>query len=424
MTDGQQGKPKRRVSNPIERAYGEKLLLPSFGVSVSRSDPITSSVPVGWGTADFSVDSGDAFSVSYLQENSGTSTANHEFVNLDAGYLRRILLYVLYEEEYERIKEHHSLRSSENRRASVPDQEAAHTSGSRAQVRLTDLRIAADIKPAHLRRELNSSRLPSSLSSESVARWKWETLRKPKELRELADLVENDRWYKEEQIRVKVISFTAAALLLLVDLDMPRLEEAAHDTVVKQVEGVHRVVQDLITKVDSSTNELAELLGARKGTSGGRPPNPDDKYYVALALYRMGRSPKEIAYRVGIRAPGARGKGEKGSKNWKGNLREFISRGIGVEKKLLPRAAEVFARRNEEQIKAKAIETYHDYLAAENWEHAGQYVGSVGIGDDLLGDGIPVDQRQTIYAAMVQLGSCVENDIEPVPGAASKVLLF
>jgi hypothetical protein len=71
MTDEQQDKPKRRILNPINRAYAEKRLLPSFGISVSRSDPLTEAIPAEWGTEDFSVDSGDAFSVSHLQEDLG-----------------------------------------------------------------------------------------------------------------------------------------------------------------------------------------------------------------------------------------------------------------------------------------------------------------------------------------------------------------
>jgi hypothetical protein len=261
MTDEQQDKPKRRILNPIDRAYAEKRLLPSFGISVSRSDPLTEAIPAEWGTEDFSVDSGDAFSVSHLQESSDASTTNQDFAHLDLGYLRRILLYVLYEEEYERIKEHHSLRNWRDLQ-DFSDQETARDSGSRAQVRPTDLRLAKDIRPADLKRELNSSGLPLPLTAESVIRWKWETLRRPKELKEPADLVRNDEWYKEEQVRIKVVSFTAAALLLLVDLDMRRLEESAHDTLVKHVEKVLGIVQDLTAKLESSTIELLGFLTA------------------------------------------------------------------------------------------------------------------------------------------------------------------
>ena len=76
-------KPRRLIANPTDRVYGEKLLLPSFGISVSQSAPSAVAIPTGWSNADFSVDSGDAFSVSYLRESSNISTTNQDFVPMD-----------------------------------------------------------------------------------------------------------------------------------------------------------------------------------------------------------------------------------------------------------------------------------------------------------------------------------------------------
>ena len=56
---------------PADAIYGEEVRLPSFGINVTRSDPSAMAVPAGWGTADLAVDSGDAFSISYLHHLKG-----------------------------------------------------------------------------------------------------------------------------------------------------------------------------------------------------------------------------------------------------------------------------------------------------------------------------------------------------------------
>jgi hypothetical protein len=104
-------KQRRRTLNPAEHVYSEKLLLPSFGICVSRSDPSTEAFLKEGRATDFLFDSGDAFSVSYLRESSNVSIADQNFADLDPGYLRRILLRILDEEEYERIEEHHTRRT-------------------------------------------------------------------------------------------------------------------------------------------------------------------------------------------------------------------------------------------------------------------------------------------------------------------------
>ena len=430
MTD----RSKRRPANPVDGAYAQKLLLPSFRTSVTRSDPSTVTIQVDQGMVDFSTDSGDAFSVSYLRESSDATIAEQNFAPSDHGYLKRILLYILYEEEYERIEEHHGRRNSieieaffgkypTHRESVLPGQEVDRASGSKAQVRLTDLRLAEDIKPVDLKRELRSTLRELLLppTTEGVIGWKWETLGRPKGLRKPDDLAKNDKWLEEEQARIKAVSFAAAALLLLVDLDARRLEEATHDDLLERVVNLAGALRHLINKLDDSVSEVLQLIAGRKSTLGGRPPKPDARYYVALVLYRMGRPAKEVAPRVGIRAPGKRGSKEPAPKNWQSNLRAFVRRGLEVEKRIFPEAAAVFARRDEKRVKAKAAEVYRHYLEQENWEKAGEYVGGVGIGDDLLNDSLQVDKDRQLYAAYAQLGACLDRAIDPVPNTTSAV---
>jgi hypothetical protein len=102
------------------------------------------------------------------------------------------------------------------------------------------------------------------------------------------------------------------------------------------------------------------------------------------------------------------------NKNWKNQLRAAIRRGVEVEKGKFPRAAALFAGSDDKRVRTKAVEAYYDYLDRAGWLEAGQYLVSVGIGDDLL-DGMPVDEEQEVNRALVQLGSCLENGIDPVP---------
>jgi hypothetical protein len=184
---------KRRPANPVDGACAQKLLLPSFRTSVTRSDPSTVTIPVDQGMVDFFLDSGDAFSVSYLRESSDATIADQNFAPADHGHLKRILLCILYAEEYERIEEHHGRRNSRefeaffgeastHRESVLPGQEVDRDSNSKAQVRLTDLRLVKDIKPIKLKRELRASLrdLPLPPTTEGVIGWKWETLKKPR----------------------------------------------------------------------------------------------------------------------------------------------------------------------------------------------------------------------------------------------------
>jgi len=62
----------RWTRSPLQEIYGVELLLPSFGISVTRSDPSSVTIPAGSSKVDlWALDSGDAFSVSYLDAKRG-----------------------------------------------------------------------------------------------------------------------------------------------------------------------------------------------------------------------------------------------------------------------------------------------------------------------------------------------------------------
>ena len=71
--------------NPDDQIYGSELLLPSFGIRVTRSDPRSEAYPTHLGPHDFSPDSGVAFSISYLYRKGEATTADREFIGLESG---------------------------------------------------------------------------------------------------------------------------------------------------------------------------------------------------------------------------------------------------------------------------------------------------------------------------------------------------
>ena len=415
----------RWTRTPLEEIYGVELHLPSFGIGVTPSNLSSGTIPAGGGILDLGrLDSGDAFSASYLLA-AGSTAPDQAYMRLDLGYLRRVLLRILDGEEYQEVVQHHTAQKRLELKSELPkgkwptlkDVRWVEDPDPRAQVRITDLRLAKDLNPVALRRELKMvlDDLQLPVTTDNVTRWKYETLMKHKTL-----LKKPHDWSaseaKEERIRVMAVSFAAAALLLSFDLDMRRLAQAKHADLAKLVETLLKMIQVLIEDFDRHAGELLKLL---ERSEGGHPPHPAVKHYTALVLYRMGRELKQIADRIGITPPpSAFEEARNYNKNWKNQVHSFIERGVEIEKEIFPRAAAVFAHTNDEHVRAKALETYHDYLDQAGWSEAAQYLASVDIGDDLLG-GMSVDESQEIYGAYVQLGSCLENGIDPIPSKLS-----
>ena len=195
---------------PADAIYGEELRLPPFGISVTRSDPSAMAVPVGWGTADLAVDSGDAFSVSYLHHLKGEAfTVDREFEGVDLAFLRRVLLRVLDGEEYGTVQNHHGARSRWQIETEASGEEGVPRSRvverpekpeAVAQVCITDLRLAKDLKPKDPERELKSASpdLMLPLTADGVMRWKRETLSELKSHRKPAELGQRRGWLRRK----------------------------------------------------------------------------------------------------------------------------------------------------------------------------------------------------------------------------------
>ena len=149
---------------PADPYYSGKLLLPSFGIEVdgievTRSAPRSEVRLTGELLVDVECDSGDAFSISYLDRKSDATTVDRRFMGLDEAYIRRVLLLVLDGEEYDDIHLYHGAHTSRVVLPNLPSGglDLRHPireedPDPKAQVRITDLRLAKDLRRLELER--------------------------------------------------------------------------------------------------------------------------------------------------------------------------------------------------------------------------------------------------------------------------------
>jgi hypothetical protein len=339
-------------------------------------------------------------------------------MGLDQAYIRRVLLRVLDGEEYDDILLHYTAHYPREFKPDVPKGKPLHLHDMRdredpdpkAQVRITDLRVAKDLGRkdpgrrklrSELKAEVSGLRLP--FTTDDVLRWKWKTLLKPKRHRTVSEVKEKKEWYEEECLRIRAISFAAAALCLSVDLGQENLEELSHDGLTEIILSWHKLISNLISALDDTVDGTSKLLAGRKGTKGGRPPDPELKSYTALFLYRMGHLPNDIAAQIGLN--------KKVNPNWKSKLYKVIEKGIEIEQEKFPLAAEVFARRDEKEIRESALAAYANY---DDPYLRGPEDVSVALedGGDLIG--MPANETDQGKIALIQLGSCIKWGLDPL----------
>lgn len=404
------------TQTPTDPYYSGKLLLPSFGIEVdgievARSAPRTEVRLTGELLVDVECDSGDAFSISYLGPQSDATTVDRRFMGLDEAYIRRVLLLILDGEEYDDIHLYHGAHTSRVVFPNLPSGglDLRHPireedDDPKAQVRITDLRLAKDLRRLELESELKAEvsglRLP--FTADDVLRWKWKTLLKPKGMRTVSEVMDKKEWYEAESLRIRAISFAAAALCLSVDLGQENLEELSHDGLTEIILGWHKLISNLIFALDDTVDGTSKLLSGRKGTKGGRPPDPQFKSYTALFFYRMGHSPKAIATQIGLK---------ENNVNWKSKLKKSIERGIEIEQERFPLAAEVFLRQVEKEIREAALAAYANY--DDPFSRGPEDVSvSLEDGGDLLG--MPANETEQAKIALIQLGSCIKRGLDPL----------
>jgi hypothetical protein len=380
------------------------LPLPSFSVRILHHDPQDTVLPAGWFQEwKRSQNSGDAFSLMSVGRTKGHKKVDQSLAPLDLGYMRGVLLAILSREEYEeRI-------ATELHEEAMREQLGAPAQSS---VRITDLRLA--LAPAlenveFLKKALRPlfDSLEKPITSEGVLKWKWDLLRGD----------EKTKGEESEDTNAKItrVSFAAAALLLFLDFDMPGIEGASTFMLTEQIGKLAEIIQKLSKSLNANAKKLEKLLAFR---DPNHPSTYGQKFYDALVAYRLGTELRKISddilgtksFKSSPSEPG--GSDHGGTKHWKTKLAAALERGINVEKEKYPFATAVLENRYKSRIKAKARLAYQAWgeeipPSEERWLWPN------------TGSRINVDASTVwgleVVLAYVQLGSCLEQDLNPFP---------
>jgi hypothetical protein len=383
------------------------LPLPSFGIRILHHDPQDHVLPAGWFQEwKRSQNSGDAFSLMSVERTKGDKKVDQSLAPLDLGYMRGVLLAILSREEYE-----------ERIATDLHDEAIREQLGAPAQssVRITDLRLALapDLKNIEtLKKALRPlfGSIEKPITPEGVLQWKWDLLRED----------EKTKGEESEDTKAKItrVSFAAAALLLFLDFDMPGIEGASTFVLTEQSGKLVKLIQKVSNSLNTNAENLENLLAFR---APHRPPTPDQIFYDALIAYRLGTEERKIfddvlgkkSYKSSPSEPG--GSDHGGTKHWKTKLADALERGIDVEKEKYPLANAVFANRYKPRIKAKARLAYHAWGEeifhqphSEEpwlWPNTGNRINV----------NASTDSGLEVVQAYVQLGSCLERNLNPFP---------
>ena len=329
-----------------------------------------------------------------------------------------------------------------------------------AFVRLTDLRLAKQIRAGSLKRRLVPvlALLERPVTRDSVLEWKLRTLgsrlEKPERIgREVwvqaaKDLgmedefyfgpeeppeemvsrtgngalpVPNEEFYPlrartelleqqfgDEETGIVAVSFSAAALLLLMDLDMPGLMDASSRRVAEHVESLAGIVRDLIASLNRATDKLGSLTANR---TAGRQREIEGNDYTALRNYRMGRGLRETAEWLEITPYSS--KTGRGTRDWKARVKQRLRNGKRIEDERYPRAAAIFAHRENPYVRRKARRAYRKYLVEKG--RLGALFYWAGFGAFIRTGSAQTQRSFEVTYAYVQLGSCIIQGIPPVP---------
>jgi len=381
------------------------LPLPSFDVRVLRNDPQGSVLPAGW-FQDWkrSQDSGDAFSVTFERREDVDKEVDQRFAPLDLGHVRGVLLAILSREEYaERV-------ATELHDEAVREELGAP---ALAQVRLTDLRLATAPElgdTAALKKTVRPllASLKRPITPNQILRWKWDLLWEGEETR--------GQQSEEERRKIVRVSFSAAALLLFLDFDMPDIEGASSLRLATHVGELAQIIRILSKSLDANARKLQKLLAYR---DQHRPPTPGQQFYDALVDYRMGKEPHKVANGLGMRpyksSPSKAGGDDwGGTRGWKSRLEERLEQGARIEEEKYPRAASVFRHRDRPRIARKARLAYRAYEEETGLRPEEEYSPWPRVGQRIRVSA-STDWGLEVIEAYVQLGSCLKRGLKPFP---------
>jgi hypothetical protein len=308
------------------------LHLPSFGVRLLRHAPV-----VHAGRGSMFEDHYDAYSITRGKMEGQTPLADQDYEYLDVGYLQGLLLDILRREEYwERL---HA------RRYRDPDIIERYDAPDSSPVRLTDLRLAINFDPDKLKTSLILAfqLLERPVTAEGVIRWKQQVLDLEGDL--------SERGFEDPDTGIVAVSFAAAALLLFVDLDMPSVEDGRSSVLDAKVWSLAKIICDLAESLDKGAGELEKLLASR---APGHQAALEKGYHDALSIYRVFGDLERVARVLGITPYNS--ETGKGTKSWKKKAKEKLTKAEEFEKKRYPRAAAIFANKDNEYVRRKAIQ--------------------------------------------------------------------
>ena len=214
--------------------------------------------------------------------------------------------------------------------------------------------------------------------------------------------------FGSEESGIAAVSFTAAALWLFLDLDMPGVEGASSYRLAEQVESLASIICGLTQRLRRSTEDLDKLIANR--SSGNRPELPGNNH-LALQQYRMGhRNLRQIAEWLGITPYSSRT--GRGTRDWKARVKKRLIAGNEFEKQNYPRAAAIFAHREHPAVRRKACRAYRGYLLEK-----GRYGSSrfFSLGHWARTNAAETKRGREIVWAYCQLGSCIIQRIPPLP---------
>jgi len=379
--------------HPESRREINELYLPSFGVYVALSAPETRVLEGESGGA------ADAYSVVSLVTQG--RPIDQGFLRLHPVQTRGLLLAILGREEHVRL-------APQDERGCELLLEGAGAAG-RAPVRLTDLRLAVDMEPGELEGALRSllERLERPITPDGVVRWK---------RRLLEERDKSVRWWIDwPETLALVASFSAAALLLFIDMGVPRVAHMTSYRLAEKAEDLADIIRRASNSLDANANRLKDLLADR--AKGGKRYT-DARYVEALRMYRIGWSKRHIARIWGITPyKSASDQVGRGSRDWKQKVQRILSRGMEVEKERYPQAAAIFENSGNPHIVRKAHLAYRAYVETptKRWrrENLWPAVGKV------LRINTRTDRGVQIALAYIQLGCCLKYGIEPLPQAGS-----
>jgi hypothetical protein len=220
------------------------------------------------------------------------------------------------------------------------------------------------------------------------------------------DLLE--RQFRNAETGIIATSFSAAALLLFIDLDTPRLTDASSSRLAEHIESLAGVVRDLIASLNRATERLEAVTANRPA---GRQRDIEGNDYTALCLYRMGHGLRETAEWLEITPYSS--KTGRGTRDWKARVKLRLRNGKRIEDERYPRAAAIFAHRDNPHVRRKARRAFRRYLVEKG--RSGYFFRWAGFGAFIRTGSTQTQRSFEITYAYVQLGSCILRNIPPVP---------